>query len=262
MSSVVYEKKDRIALITLNRPEAMNALNRDTWDQLIDAWRDFNADPSVWALILTGSGDKAFCAGQDLKEMSRYKEMASEGIPPPKPRVPEVTPLRGMETWKPTIAAVNGHCLAGGFELALACDIRIAAENATFGFSELSRAIIPGGGGTQRLPRIIPFGLAIEMIITGKKITASEAYRLGLVSQIVPLPELMTTARKAAEQINENGPLAVRAAKEAAYRGIDMSLIDGLRFENALATLIHQSEDSKEGPKAFAEKRKPHYKGR
>ena len=163
---------------------------------------------------------------------------------------------------KPVIAAINGYAIGGGLELALACDIRIAADHAQLGLREVTQGIIPGAGGTQRLPRLIPFGLALELLITGDLINAQEAYRVGLVTRVVPLPELMATAHGLAQRINENAPLAVRAAKEAAYKGIQMHLDEGMRFETLLQSKVRQSEDSKEGPRAFAEKRKPMYKGR
>ena len=169
---------------------------------------------------------------------------------------------RGLNIWKPIIAAINGFCLAGGLEMALACDLRVAAEHATFGLLEVSRGIIPGAGGTQRLPRMIPIAKAMEMILMAQRIDAQEALRLGLVNRVVPAAEVMPTALKMAEAILQNGPLAVRAAKEAIIRGLSMPLEEGLRLESVLQSYLLQTEDANEGPKAFAEKRKANFKAR
>ncbi|HKZ50599.1 MAG TPA: enoyl-CoA hydratase-related protein [Dehalococcoidia bacterium] len=257
---IVYEKKGRIAYITINRPEARNALDGQTNEELYDAWTDFRDDPEVWVAILTGAGDRAFCSGADLVSMAEGRtnvEGLGEG---------RVVPFGGMtkdfHLWKPTIAAINGYCLAGGLEIALACDIRVAADNAQFGAPEPKWAIMPGAGGTQRLPRAVPRSLAMKLLLTGDRINALEALQWGLVTDVVPLPELITAAEKIAESILENGPLAVRIIKETAMRGWDMSLDDGLALESYMARVVGQSEDAKEGPRAFAEKRKPEYKGR
>jgi len=260
MAVVEFQKKGKIAYITLNRPDQMNSMNVDVWLGMLDSWIRVRDDPEIWTAIVTGAGDKAFSAGADLKEMSENRALIEKGLTP-RTR-PEIGPMRGLQVWKPFIAAVNGFALGGGFELALACDIRVAAEHARFGFSEVLRAIIPGAGGTQRLPRFAPFGIAMEYLLTGKQMSAQEAYRLGLVNKVVPLKDLMPAAEEIANAINENGPLAVRAIKEAACRGVQMSLDDGLRLENLLSTIVRQSEDAKEGPLAFAQKRKPVYKGR
>ena len=260
MAAVEFEVKGRTAYITMNRPEQMNAMNLEVWQGLTDAWIRVRDDPEIWTAIVTGAGDKAFSAGADLKEMSENRAMLERGETPP--ARPEITPHRGLEVWKPFIAAINGFCLAGGLETALACDIRIAAEHARFGLSEVTRAIIPGAGGTQRLPRVVPFCKALEILLTGDHIDAQEAYRIGLVNKVVPLAELMPAAEAIANKINENGPLAVRAIKEAAYRGVNMPLAEGLRLERLLSDVIRQTEDSREGPLAFAQKRKPVYRGR
>ena len=169
---------------------------------------------------------------------------------------------KGLNIWKPIIAAVNGFCLAGGLEMALSCDLRVAAEHATFGLMEVSRGIIPGAGGTQRLPRMIPMAKAMEMILMAQRIDAQEALRLGVVNRVVPLAELMPTAMKMAEVISQNAPLAVRCAKEAIIRGLSMTLEEGLRVESVLQSYLLKTEDAIEGPKAFAEKRKPQYKAK
>ncbi|MFQ5925052.1 MAG: enoyl-CoA hydratase/isomerase family protein [Dehalococcoidia bacterium] len=260
MSVLIYEKKDHIAFITLNRPEAMNALNSELWQTLTDAWISVRDDPDVWTAIVTGSGERAFCAGQDLKEVAMMQAEMTTGQPL-RELIPEVIPMKGLEVYKPFIAAINGVATGGGLELALACDIRIAAENARLGLREVTQALMPGAGGTQRLPRFVPFGIALEILMTGDFISAEEAYRIGLVNRVVPLAELMPTAEALATRINENGPLAVRAAKEAAYRGLRMPLDEGLRLEWLLLQSLMMSEDAKEGPLAFAQKRKPEYKG-
>ena len=168
--------------------------------------------------------------------------------------------MRGLEIWKPIIAAINGHCNGGGLEIALACDIRVASENAQFGLGEVKIGLLPGGGGTQRLPRAVSLCNALWMLYTGDRIDAQEAYRIGLVNRVVPLPELMSTAEAMARKILESGPLAVRAIKQAAIKGLSMPLEDGLRLEQNLFRMLRITEDSKEGTKAFAEKRKPQWK--
>lgn len=262
--AVLFEKKKKIAIITINRPEAMNALDGETLDQLNKAWIDFRDDPDLWVAIVTGAGDRAFCAGADLKNLRKFY---SNTTPIQRREQSEKEPgvggiTRNLEIWKPIIAAVNGHCLAGGLEMALACDIRIAAENATFGLTEVSWGIIPGAGGTQRLPRIISPAKGLEMILCAERIDAQEALKIGLVSRVVPLKDLMAEAIKTAERICKNAPLAVRAAKEAVYRGLDLPLSEGLRLEQFLAEPVRQSEDAKEGPRAFSEKRTPIFKAK
>jgi E-phenylitaconyl-CoA hydratase len=260
VEAVLYEVRDRIAYITLNRPEAMNALNSAVRQGLNEAWRRFRDDPDAWVAIVTGAGDRAFSAGADLKEMSATREAEAAGEQS-MANIP-AGPGGELVTWKPIIAAINGYCLAGGLELALRCDIRIAAEHARFGLTEVTRGIIPGGGGTQRLPRTIPVSLAMELIFTGKHITAEEAFRMGLVNRVVPAAELMPAAEEMARQINANAPLAVRATKEAILRGLEMSLDDGLRLEALISRTVRLTEDSREGPKAFAEKRPARFQGR
>jgi E-phenylitaconyl-CoA hydratase len=259
MSTVLYEQKEKIAVITINRPEAMNAIDPETQEELVRAWTRFRDDEGAWVAILTGAGDRAFSAGADLKKMiprafqpgqRRDREMGLGGI------------TRGLEIWKPMIAAINGHCLAGGLEQALACDLRIAAEHATFGLTEVRWAIMPGAGGTQRLPRAVPLARAMEMILMARTIDAAEAYRIGLVNTVVPLKDLMPTALEWAQTLCERGPLAVRAAKEAVIRGLSLPLGDGLRLEAFLSGTLRGTEDAVEGPKAFAEKRKPAFKAR
>jgi len=226
---------------------------------LCDAWMAVRDDPDVWVAIVTGAGEKSFSAGADLKEMRQRNDAAAAGSESP-PR-PVQTPTRGLEVWKPIIAAINGYCFGGGLELALACDIRIAASHAVFGLPEVTRALIPGSGGTQRLPRVMPFAIALEYLLTGERLTAEEALNYNLISRIVPADELMSAAEALAAKINRNGPMAVRIAKEAAYKGIDVPLADGLRLEELLLQKVLDTEDAKEGPRAFAAKRQPEYKG-
>jgi enoyl-CoA hydratase/carnithine racemase len=261
MASVLYEQSDRIVTITINRPDAINAIDPETHAALIEAWSRFRDDEGAWVAILTGAGEKSFSAGADLKKMipaafarkgggRGHNDHGLGGI------------TRGLEIWKPIIAAINGHCLAGGLEQALACDLRVAAPHSTFGLPEVRWAIMPGAGGTQRLPRAVPLAKAMEMILMAETIDAREAYRLGLVNAVVPLAELLPTARRWAQTLCERGPLAVRAAKEAVIRGLALPQADGLRLETFLSGTLRGTEDAIEGPRAFAEKRKPVFKAR
>jgi enoyl-CoA hydratase/carnithine racemase len=257
--NITYETKGRLAYVTINRPERRNAIDPTTSAELRDAFEAFKADDDAWVAILTGTGDQAFSAGADLVAMA---QAFSGGDGGPRWDVPFGGITRGFECWKPIIAAINGYCLAGGLELALACDIRIAAEHATFGLPEPKRAIIPAAGGTQRLPRAVPLAFAMELLMTGDRFDSDTALRFGLVSRIVPAGKLMATAEEVAGRILECGPLAVRYIKEAAIRGREMSLEDGLKLESQFAGRVFQTEDAREGPTAFAQKRKPEYKGR
>ncbi len=261
MSTVLYEQSGRVVTITINRPDAMNAIDAETNQALSEAWTRFRDDGQAWVAILTGAGEKSFSAGADLKRLipASYGK-GGERRGHESPGLGGIT--RGLEIWKPMIAAINGHCLAGGMEQALACDLRIAAPHATFGLPEVRWGIIPGAGGTQRLPRTVSLAKAMEMILMAKTLTAEEALAAGLINAIVPPAELMPTARKWAETICERGPLAVRAAKEAVIRGLAMSLPDGLRLEAFLSGTLRGTEDAVEGPKAFAEKRKPNFQAR
>ena len=257
--NILYEKRGHIAYVTINRPDRRNAIDPATSHDLKAAFEGFKADDDAWVAILTGAGDQAFSAGADLVAMSAALSGGGEGVPM---NVPFGGITRGYECWKPIIAAINGYCLAGGLEIALSCDIRVAAEHAQFGLPEPKRAIIPAAGGTQRLPRSVPLAFAMELLLTGDRFDAQTALRFGLVSRVVPQAELMATAEAIAGRILECGPLAVRAIKQAVLRGREMSLEDGLRLEGQLAGPIFGTEDAREGPRAFAEKRKPAYKGR
>ena len=256
MDTVIYEVKDKIAYVTINRPQAYNACDFATYARLSEVWREFRDDDEAWIAILTGTGEKAFCAGSDIKLNFSEVPHPSEAFS----AAGQASIMRGLDVWKPIIAAVNGHCNGGGLEMALACDIRVASENAQFGLGEVKLGVLPGGGGTQRLPRTIPLGNALWMLYTGERIDAREAYRLGLVNKIVPLPDLIGHAEGMARKIMEAGPLAVRAIKQAAVKGLSMPLEDGLRLETHMFQLLRTTEDSEEGPKAFAEKRKPDWK--
>jgi enoyl-CoA hydratase/carnithine racemase len=256
MPAVEYQEDGHIALITINRPESMNSINREVMSGLLEAFTRFRDNRDLRVSILTGIGDRAFSAGADLKE-------ATEGGTADRtPWEPLPTGIHyGMELWKPVIAAVNGYCLGGGLELALSCDIRIGSENSSYGLPEVSRGIIPGGGGTQRLTRIIGLGEAMELLLTGRRIDAQEALRLGLVTHVVPLENLIDKAKELASEIAENAPLSIQASKEAAMRGLNTTLQEGLRIEQWQFALISQTEDAKEGPLAFVEKRAPNYQG-
>lgn len=254
---IEYKKEGKIATFTLNRPEAVNAQNLQFLQELHDAMVDFRDDPGMYVGIITGAGDKAFCAGADIKEILRFlKENRGKYWALP------TTPSRGMDIWKPLIAAINGLALGGGLELALACDIRIASESARLGLPEVKLGILPGAGGTQRLPRMIPWCKAAELLFTGRQVDAKEAYRIGLVNEVVPPEKLMATATKWAERICEVSPLAVRSIKEAMIRGSNMTLDDGLRLEDAFENYLLGTEDFEEGVSSFLEKRKAEFKGK
>ncbi|HEX2912945.1 MAG TPA: enoyl-CoA hydratase-related protein [Chloroflexia bacterium] len=257
--SIDYLKKDRLAYITINRPEAMNALDPAHYDEMIRVWQDFKDDDSCWVAILTGAGDKAFSAGADLKTLiPRVTGLAREGQEIGDWNFGGIT--RHFQTWKPIIAAINGHALAGGMEMVLACDLRIASENARLGLAEVKWGIIPGAGGTQRLPRAIPLAKAMEILLTGEPIDAQEAYRLGLVNKVVPQENLMQETEKLAQLLLERGPLALRAVKQAVLQGLDRPLEQGLELELDLFARMARTADALEGPRAFAEKRKPNFR--
>jgi len=258
---ILVEQDGRITTVTINRPERRNAIDAQTSYELKQAFEAFKADDEQWVVILTGAGDKAFSAGNDLVAMSEL--MAGKlTLDPEVARAPFGGITRGFECWKPMIAAVNGYCLAGGLEIACSCDIRVAAEHATFGVPEVTRAIIPGASGTQRLPRMLPKGIALEVLMTGGHFDAEWALRHGLVNHVMPADQVMPKAREIAETICQNGPLAVRAVKESAIRGLDLTFEDGLKQETEFSRKVMQSEDAREGPLAFAQKRKPEYKGK
>jgi len=257
MAVVEYTKEGRIATFTINRPEAMNALNFEVLRLMYEAMVDFRDDPEVWVGIVTGAGDRAFCAGADIKEV-----LPSLKKPPAPPWMAPSAHMRGFDLWKPLIAAINGMALGGGLEVALACDIRICSEKARLGLPEVTLGLLPGWGGTQKLPRMVPWCKAAEMLLMGRFLTAEQAYRISLVNIVVPPEEVMSTAKLWAQIICEAGPLAVRAAKEAMVRGCSLPLEDGLRLETSLNAYLAQTDDFDEGVGAFVEKRKPVYKGK
>jgi enoyl-CoA hydratase/carnithine racemase len=252
MPYVLYEKKGRVACITLNRPERFNALGRELFDELQQAETQFFQDDEAWVAVFTGAGERAFSAGLDLKEAA---EMAIQGTGPVQwsKRPPAI------EQKKPTICAVNGVAFGGGFEFTLRCDIRICSENASFALAEVKRGLCPPYGSFT-LPRLIGLSNTLWWLMSGEPIDAQEAYRIGIVTKVVPLVDLMPTALKMAETICENGPLAVRAVKQLARQGLEVPLDHGYRLSLGLIDSVWGSEDAKEGTLAFAEKRKPEWK--
>ncbi|MGA3108770.1 MAG: enoyl-CoA hydratase-related protein [Candidatus Bathyarchaeia archaeon] len=253
--NILVTKEGAIGIIQLNRPKVLNALNFELMTELVNALEELDREAAVKVIILTG-GERAFAAGADLAEMS------------------QATPVdlllgRRFELWdrirkisKPMIAAVSGYCLGGGNELAMNCDLIIASETATFGQPEVNVGIIPGAGGTQRLPRVVGKYKAMEMILTGKPISADEAFRIGLVNHVVPPESLMEEAKKIATDIASKPPISIRSAKEAILRAQDTTLEVGLEFERKAFYMLFATEDGKEGMKAFLEKRKPNFKGK
>ena len=219
---VIFDQDGPIARVTINRPERLNACDFETYNRLAEIWTEFRDDPKLLVAILTGAGERAFCAGSDVK--SNYAE--GRGKSAGKSPFPVM-----LELHKPVIAAINGHANGGGLEQALACDIRVAAEHAQFGFGEVRLGWLPGGGGTQRLPRLIPLGRALEMLYTGNRIGAAEALRLGLVDHVVPMNQLMSKCDEIAAEICKSAPLAVQQIKRVAMGGLDVSLAEGLRLE-------------------------------
>lgn len=268
---VLFEKKGRVAYVTINRPERRNALNLPAMRLLAMAWTEFREDPELWVAIITGAGDRDFCVGADLKDFVPKVTEGIEGLatfdesllgPDFDARAPLVAVLREGELYKPVIAAVNGTCAAGGMEMLQGTDIRIASEGASFAVAEVKRGLFPGGGSTVRLPRQVPYARAMEILLTGDAISAREALELGLVNQVVPPDQLMDAARKMADRVLENGPLAVRAVKESVVKGMGMPIAEALEFELQQAARIFATEDAKEGPLAFLQRRKPNWKGK
>jgi enoyl-CoA hydratase/carnithine racemase len=255
--AVDYKKEGKIVTFTINRPEAFNMVNVQIFRELHERMVEFRDDPELWVGIITGSRTRAFSAGADIRDMLPFARAHRDS-----PQALPSSIMRGLDMWKPLIAAVNGLALGGGLEIALACDIRIASEKARFGTPEVTLGLIPGWGGTQRLPRMLPWCKAAELLLMGRPIDAQEAYRIGLVNKVVPREQVMPTAREWAETICQAGPLAVRAAKEAMVRGSSMPLEDGLQLENELFNCIMGTDDYAEGITAFNEKRKPVYKAK
>lgn len=261
--AVLLEKRGPLALITLNRPGAMNALDRDAHDDLIAIWEEFRDDDELLVAILTGAGDQAFCSGADLKaytpllgEMTSYELRRLSG----QHGFGGIT--RAFELYKPVIAAINGYAISGGLELALACDIRICSPNAEFGSQEVRWGFHHCDGGNIRLPLIVGLGNAFRMTLTGERIDATEAHRIGLVSDVVESDALLTEAERLAARIAANSPLGVRSAKETTLRSIGRTLEDAIHLEHMFFASLAKTEDYVEGPRAFAEKRDPEFKGR
>lgn len=256
--AVLFDVADGIATITLNRPEAMNAMSRDLSEGLAEAVREVRDNDAVRVAILTGNG-RAFCAGADLRERSA----TGRGFNNPS----DVFGTTGgggfgaADTKKPIIAAINGYCLGGGFEMSLQCDLRIASELASFGLPEITHGFFPGGGGPVRLPRFIPQALAAEIVLLGERFDAATALRYGVISRVVPPDQLMPTAHAMAERIAGFAPIAVRAVTELMRSQGDLPLDRALRLGSSLRWIVGQTEDAREGPRAFAEKRKPQFKG-
>lgn len=255
--SIDFQKEGRLAIITMNRPEALNAFDPQQIEDFNQALYDFNDDDSLWIAIITGTGERAFSVGADVgATLPKLKTSPHRGV------LPAPAICQDMQIWKPLIAAINGACLGGGFEVALACDIRIAAENAIFGFPEITLGLIPGWGGTQRLPRAIPSAWASQILSTGKPIDAREAYRIGLLNKVVPYTDLLKESQAMAETVLKTAPLAVRAAKQARLQGESTTLLNGLEIEYQLARRVVTTEDFTEGCRSFMEKRKAEFKGK
>ena len=260
MAITLYEKKGRIAYITLNRPEVLNAENSQVKREMKEIFMDFQDDQEVWIGIVSGTGNRAFCAGSDVKEMDEY---AKSGVNPFTVAEPEPLQEGLIDVWKPLIAAIQGWCVGGGLELAIVCDIRIATEDARFGLMEPKLGWPAGGGGTVRLANQIPFAVAMEMLLTGDTIDAKRAYEIGLINQVVPsLDELMPAAEKMVERILTCAPLAVRYSKEQALRSFGLPNYVGLPFRKLGAMEISNSRDAEEGARAFNEKRTPEWQGK
>jgi enoyl-CoA hydratase len=251
---ILFEKKDHVAVITIDRPEALNSLTVDMLLGIEEAFKAFDDDPELWVGILTASGEKAFSSGLDLKEAAPMLTGGDQlGFE-------DWTKRQFSDVFKPIICAVNGFCIAGGMEMMLGTDLRIAAEHATFGLGEVKWGLVPLGGTHVRLPRQIPWAMAMQLLLTGKSIDAQRAYEVGLVNAVVPADALLDTALDWAQKMCRNGPLAMRTAKEIAVRSLELE--GSFVLEKALGQKVLSSEDAKEGPRAFAEKRPAEFKGR
>ena len=257
-SNLTLERRGNVAVLAVNRPTVLNALNRATLGEIEHAARAFVADDSQGALIVTGTGEKSFISGADINELAPLDPQGAEEISRFGQRVFDVL----ERAPKPVIAAINGYAFGGGCELALACHMRLASENAVLGLPEVSLGIIPGYGGTQRLPRLIGSGRALELMLSGGRVKAAEAERIGLVNRVVPLASLLDEAVKLAESILKNGPLAVAAVLESVHRGLQLPLDDGLRFESSRFGILAASADMHEGLNAFLEKRPARFQRR
>ena len=255
--NVLYEKKASIAYVTINRPKVLNALNQATWRELQTAFEAARKDEEVRGVIVTGAGDKAFIAGADIGELSKVSAVEAEKSSSSGQAVLNLVENLG----KPVIAAINGFALGGGCETAMACTIRIASESAKFGQPEVKLGLLPGGGGTQRLPRLVGKGRALQLILTGEVIGAQEAYRIGLVNEVVPAADLISRAEAILKQIFSNAPVAVKYSLEAVNKGLDTSQAEGFALEASFFGLCAATEDKKEGTSAFLAKRAPQFRG-
>jgi enoyl-CoA hydratase/carnithine racemase len=255
--SIDFAVADGIATITINRPERLNAMDGEHYRLLSEAWTRVRDDEAIRVAIITGAGEKSFTAGADIKSFLTQPAGLSEMWLTQRDQLLN----RGLEIWKPIISAVNGYCVGGGMTLMLATDIRVAAEHAIFGLSEVKRGIVAGNGGTQRILDQLPYALGMELLLTGDQIDAATAARWGLVNKVVPAAEVMPVALDYARRIARNAPLAVQAAKELAIRSREMDRVTGLRVEQLVNRMLQFSDDAKEGPAAFAEKRPPRFTG-
>jgi len=256
--NLLYEKKNNIAYVTLNRPKVLNALNHATWNDLRVAFDDARNDETVRGVILTGAGDKAFIAGADISELATVTAVKAEESSSYGQDVLNLIENLG----KPVIAAINGFALGGGCETAMACTIRLAVEHAKFGQPEVKLGLLPGGGGTQRLPRLVGKGRALQLILSGGMINAAEAYRIGLVNEVVPAADLLPRAEAILKEIFSNAPLAVKYSIEAVNKGLETTQAEGLALEASFFGLCAGTEDKQEGTRAFLEKRAPQFQGR
>jgi enoyl-CoA hydratase len=258
LANVLYEKREAIAYVTINRPKVLNALNTATWKDLRSAFEDARDDAAVRGVILTGAGEKAFVAGADISELAHASSIDAERSSRFGQEVLDLVENLG----KPVIAAINGFALGGGCETAMACTIRIAVEHAKFGQPEVKLGLLPGGGGTQRLPRLVGKGRALQLILSGETISAQEAYRIGLVNEVVPAADLIPRAEAILKMIASNAPIAVKLSLEAVNKGLDTSQSEGFALEASYFGLCAGTEDKKEGTSAFLEKRAPQFLGR
>ena len=258
LANVLYEKRGAIAYVTVNRPKVLNALNTPTWRDLRTAFERARDDDGVRGVILTGAGDKAFVAGADISELAHASAIDAERSSSSGQEVLDLVENLG----KPVIAAINGFALGGGCETAMACTIRVAVEHAKFGQPEVKLGLLPGGGGTQRLPRLVGKGRALQLILSGEIISAQEAWRIGLVNEVVPPPDLIPRAEAILKMIASNAPIAVKLSLEAVNKGMDTSQSEGFALEASYFGLCAGTEDKKEGTSAFLEKRAPKFLGR
>jgi enoyl-CoA hydratase/carnithine racemase len=258
LANVLYAKKDAIAYVTVNRPKVLNAVNTPTWKDLRTAFEAARDDVAVRGVILTGAGDKAFVAGADISELAHVAAFEAEQASRFGQEVLDLIENLG----KPVVAAVNGFALGGGCETAMACTIRIAADTAKFGQPEVALGLLPGGGGTQRLPRLVGKGRALQLILSGEMIDAQEAYRIGLVNEVVPAANLVARAEAILKKIGANAPIAVKLSLEAVNKGLETAQAEGLLLEASYFGLCAATEDKKEGTSAFLEKRAPQFRGR